>query len=152
MLSFTADKPAYSIGDKATLFIPGSDNGRALVSIENGSSVIETAWVETKKGENKFTFEITKAMTPNVFAHITLIQPHAQSANDLPIRLYGAIPIKVEDPETHLNPQIAMSDVLEPGKEVVIKVSEQNKRKMTYTLAIVDEGLLDITRYKTPDP
>ncbi|MEJ7645057.1 MAG: MG2 domain-containing protein [Chryseolinea sp.] len=152
MLSFTADKASYSIGDKATLFIPGSENGRALVSIENGSSVVQTEWLETTKGENKFTFDITKAMTPNVFAHITLLQPHAQSSNDLPIRLYGVIPIKVEDPQTHLNPLISMGDVLEPGKEVVIKVSEQNKRKMTYTLAVVDEGLLDLTRYKTPDP
>ena len=45
-----------------------------------------------------------------------------------------------------------MPDVLEPGKEVVIKVSEKSKRNMTYTLALVDEGLLDLTRFKTPDP
>ena len=45
-----------------------------------------------------------------------------------------------------------MPEVLEPGKEVVIKVSEQSKRNMTYTLAVVDEGLLDLTRFKAPDP
>ena len=151
MLTFTSDKPTYAIGEKATLTIPGSDQGRALVSIENGSRVIQTYWVETKKGDNPFSFSVTKEMTPNIFAHITLIQPHSQTTNDLPIRLYGVIPIKVEDPETHLNPVISMPDVLEPGKEVVIKVSEQSKRKMTYTLALVDEGLLDLTRFKTPD-
>ena len=151
MLSFSSDKPSYSIGDKATLVIPGSDQGRALVSIETGSSVLQAAWLETKKGETQFTFNITREMTPNVFAHVTLIQPHAQTANDLPIRLYGVIPIKVEDPETHLTPEIKMPDVLEPGKEVVITVSEKANRKMTYTLAVVDEGLLDITRFKTPD-
>ncbi|MBA4053835.1 MAG: hypothetical protein C0490_03910, partial [Marivirga sp.] len=144
-------KPVYSIGEKVNIVIPGSDQGRALVSIENGSSVLQTYWVETKKGDNPFSFEVTKEMTPNVFAHITLIQPHAQTTNDLPIRLYGVIPIKVEDPETHLNPVITMPDVLEPGKEVVIKVSEKSNRKMTYTLALVDEGLLDLTRFKTPD-
>ena len=91
-------------------------------------------------------------MTPNVFVNITLIQPHAQTVNDLPTRLYGVIPLKVEDPETRLEPEISMPDVLEPGKEVVIKVSEKSKRSMTYTLALVDEGLLDLTRFKTPDP
>ncbi len=151
MLTFTSDKPSYSIGEKANLVIPGSENGRALVSIENGSSVIKTYWVQTKKGDNTFSFDVTREMTPNVYAHITLIQPHAQTTNDLPIRLYGVIPIKVEDPDTHLNPVISMPDVLEPGKEVVIKVSEQSKRTMTYTLALVDEGLLDLTRFKTPD-
>ncbi|MBL7857188.1 MAG: hypothetical protein JNM57_05825 [Cyclobacteriaceae bacterium] len=151
MLSFSSDKPGYTIGEKANIIIPGSDNGRALVSIESGSRVINTFWVETKKGDNPFSFEVTREMTPNIFVHITMLQPHAQTVNDLPIRLYGVIPIKVEDPQTHLNPVITMADVLEPGQEVVIKVSEQTKRKMTYTLAMVDEGLLDLTRFKTPD-
>ncbi len=151
MLSFSSDKPMYNIGEKANLVIPGSDNGRALISIENGSRVLQTYWLETKKGDNQFSFDVTKDMTPNVFVNVTLLQPHAQTTNDLPIRMYGIIPIQVEDPETHLNPVIAMPEVLEPGKEVIIKVSEQSKRKMTYTLAMVDEGLLDLTRFKTPD-
>ncbi|MEK6782724.1 MAG: MG2 domain-containing protein [Bacteroidota bacterium] len=151
MLSFASDKPTYTIGEKANLVIPGSDKGRALISIESGSRVIETYWLETQKGDNPFGFEITKEMTPNVFVHVTMLQSHAQTVNDLPIRLYGMIPIQIEDPDTHLNPVISMPEVLEPGLEVVIKVSEQNKRKMTYTLAIVEEGLLDLTRYRTPD-
>ena len=151
MLSFSSDKPAYNIGEKANLVIPGGDKGRALISVENGSRVIETYWLETQKGDNQFSFDITKEMTPNVFVNVTMLQPHAQTVNDLPIRLYGMIPIQVEDPDTHLNPVITMPDVLEPGQEVVIKVSEQSKRKMTYMLAVVEEGLLDLTRYRTPD-
>jgi alpha-2-macroglobulin len=152
MLSFSTDKGIYSIGEKASIVIPGSGQGRALVSIENGSRVIESYWVETQKGDNPFNFEITREMTPNVFVHITMLQPHSQTVNDLPIRLYGVVPVQVEDPETKLQPVIQMPDVLEPGAEVVIKVSEKANRKMTYTVAMVDEGLLDLTRFKTPDP
>ncbi|MFN3839509.1 MAG: alpha-2-macroglobulin family protein [Cyclobacteriaceae bacterium] len=152
MLSFSSDKPGYAIGEKASIVIPGSAPGRALVSIENGSRVIESYWVETKQGDTPFSFTVTRDMTPNVFVHVTLVQPHNQTVNDLPIRLYGVIPVSVEDPQTHLEPVIEIPDVLEPGQEVVIRVSEKNKRKMTYTLALVDEGLLDLTRFKTPDP
>ncbi len=151
MLAFSSDKPSYSIGEKANLVIPGSDHGRALISIESGSRVIDTYWLETQKGDNKFSFDVKPEMTPNIFVGVTLLQPHSQTVNDLPIRMYGVIPISVEDPSTHLNPVITMPDVLEPGQEVIIRVSEQSKRKMTYTLAMVDEGLLDITRYKTPE-
>lgn len=151
MLSFSSDKAIYNAGEKASIVIPGSDKGRALISIENGSKVIETYWLETKKGDNPFSFDVTKDMTPNVFVSVTLLQPHAQTVNDLPIRMYGVIPIQVEDPQTHLNPVLTMPDVLEPGQEVTIKISEQSKRKMTYTVAVVDEGLLDLTRYQTPD-
>ncbi|MEQ8425528.1 MAG: alpha-2-macroglobulin family protein, partial [Cyclobacteriaceae bacterium] len=144
-------KPAYNIGEKANLVIPGSGQGRALVSVESGSRVIQTYWVETQKGDNQFAIDITADMTPNVFIHTTLLQPHSQTVNDLPIRMYGVIPIQVEDPKTHLEPEITMPDVLEPGKEVVIKVSEKANRNMTYTLAVVDEGLLDLTKFTAPD-
>lgn len=151
MLSFSSDKPTYNIGEKATLVIPGSGQGRALVSVENGSKVLQTYWVETQQGDNPFTIDITPEMAPNIFVHATLLQPHAQTVNDLPIRLYGVVPIQVEDPRSHLEPVIDMPDVLEPGKEVVIKVSEKGHRNMSYTLAVVDEGLLDLTRFATPD-
>jgi uncharacterized protein YfaS (alpha-2-macroglobulin family) len=151
-LSFAANKTNYTVGEKINLTIPGSGEGRALVSIENGTKVISTQWVETKKGDNKVTLEATAEMTPNIFVSITLLQPHAQTVNDLPIRLYGVIPIHVENPGTHLEPVIDMANAIEPGQEVRIKVSEKSNRKMTFTLAMVDEGLLDITRFQTPVP
>ncbi|HYC83729.1 MAG TPA: MG2 domain-containing protein, partial [Chryseosolibacter sp.] len=73
MLTFSSDKPAYNIGEKASVIIPGSADGRALVSIENGSRVLRTYWVETKKGDTPFAFDVTADMTPNVFVHITLL-------------------------------------------------------------------------------
>jgi len=42
---------------------------------------------------------VTEEMTPNVFVSVTMLQPHAQTANDLPIRMYGVIPIQVENPK-----------------------------------------------------
>jgi alpha-2-macroglobulin len=152
MLNFNADKKSYKVGEKATITVPSSDGGRMLVSLETGSEVLKTWWVETEKKETKASFEITGKMTPNVYIHVSLIQPHAQTKNDLPMRLYGVIPVLVEDPETHLQPLISMPDVIEPEKPVTITVSEKNNHAMTYTLAIVDDGLLDLTRFKTPDP
>lgn len=152
ILSFTTDKNTYNIGEKVNVTIPGAGHGRALVSVETGSRVLQTYWVETQQGETRFSFDVTPEMAPNVYVHVSLLQPHDQTVNDLPIRLYGITRIGVEDPQTHLEPVIAMDDVLEPGKEVSIRISEKSKRKMTYTIAVVDEGLLDITRFKTPDP
>ncbi|HEX5171173.1 MAG TPA: MG2 domain-containing protein [Cyclobacteriaceae bacterium] len=151
LLSFTTDKPKYNIGEKINLTIPGSAQGKALVSVENGSKVIETFWLDTQQGDTRFAIDVTREMTPNVFINVSLLQPHSQTANDLPIRLYGVVPVGVEDPATHIEPVLSMPDVLEPGQEVAIKISEKSKRKMTYTIAIVDEGLLDLTRFKTPD-
>lgn len=152
MLSFTSDKEKYIVGEEAVLTIPMGKNGRALISLESGTKVLKTYWLEGKEGETLFHIPVTPDMAPNVYVNVTLLQPHAQTVNDLPIRMYGVIPIQVENPNTHLNPIIKMNDVLRPLENVNITVKEEHGKAMTYTIAVVDEGLLDLTRFKTPDP
>ena len=153
MLTFSLDKDSYEIGETATAIIPAAAGGRALVSIENGSSVLHRKWIEvTNEEDTKYTFEITPEMTPNVYLHISLLQPHAQTINDLPIRMYGIAPVFVTNRQTVLQPQIQMPEVLRPETDFNVTVSEKSGKPMTYTLAIVDDGLLDLTNFKTPDP
>ncbi|MCB0397809.1 MAG: hypothetical protein KDD36_14250, partial [Flavobacteriales bacterium] len=152
MLSFTADKQEYQVGESVSLTIPSAKNGRALVTIESGSSVLDAKWLETVDGQTSYSFPVTKAMAPNVYIHVSLLQPHGQEGNDRPIRMYGVVPIKVVDPFSIIKPVISMPDVLRPEEDVTIAVSEASGHPMTYTIAIVDEGLLGLTRFKTPDP
>ncbi len=150
-LSFETDKDKYNVGDMVKLSIPSPAEGRALISIETGNEVLKDFWIETKEGTTDFSFKADEFMAPNIYVHISLLQTHAQTANDLPIRLYGVMPILVEDPKTHLNPVLDMPDKLESETTVKIQVSEKDKKHMTYTIAIVDEGLLDLTNFKTPN-
>ncbi len=152
MLSFTSNKEKYDVGEEVSLKIPGSKGGRVLVSIENGSKVIKSFWQETKQGQTDVTFKAEAGMAPNVYATVSLLQPHAQTINDLPIRMYGSIPIFVEDKNTVLKPVLNIAGSIRPEQPVSFTVSEQNGKEMTYCVAIVDEGLLDLTRFKTPDP
>lgn len=150
MLVFSSDKDTYNVGETAVITFPSGTEGRALVSIENGTEVLQTVWQKTQKGETTIEIPITKEMTPNVFINISLLQPHASTVNDLPLRLYGVIPILVEDPTTRLEPKISMPKVLKPEEKFTLKVNEKNGKRMSYTVAIVEEGLLDLTGYKTP--
>ena len=152
MLSFSTDKETYSVGESVKVTFPSSAGSRALVSIESGIKVVEHFWIETQSGETKFEFKTTENMTPNCYVNISLIQPHSATANDLPIRLYGVIPINVENPASHLHPVIAMPEIIRPETKTTIAVREEKGRAMTYTIAMVDEGLLDLTSFKTPDP
>ena len=153
MLAFSTDKSSYETGEKVTVMIPSSEGGRALITLENGSEVLHKDWIQMpKNGEAKYQFTASENMAPNVYVHVSLLQPHNQTANDLPIRMYGVIPVFVNHKGSKLAPQITMPDVLRPEKEFTVKVKEKEGKPMTYTLAIVDEGLLDLTNFKTPDP
>ena len=153
MLTFSTDKTSYDVGETVTVIIPASGGGTALVSLENGSTVLNrTRLTLAEKGDTKYTFKATEAMAPNFYIHISLLQPHAQTVNDLPIRMYGVVPVMITNKASELTPQISMPDVLRPETEFTVDVSEKNGKPMTYTLAIVDDGLLDLTNFKTPSP
>ncbi|MEO8762981.1 MAG: MG2 domain-containing protein [Ginsengibacter sp.] len=152
MLSFTSDKEKYLTGDDVTLTIPSSKGGRGLISIESGSKVLRTFWVETGQGQTVVKFKAEPGMAPNVYVNVSLLQPHAQTINDLPIRMYGVLPVFIEDKNSVLKPVINMAGAIRPEQQSSVTVSEVNGKEMAYGIAIVDEGLLDLTRFKTPDP
>ena len=152
MLNFKTNKTKYSTGEMVELNIPTPEGGKALISIENGSKVIESKWINTVKGATKYSFRATSDMAPTVFAFVTLVQPHNTDKNDLPIRMYGVTPVNVEDPKTKLEPIVKAPDVMKPEETVTIDVREKNGKPMAYTIAMVDEGLLDLTRFNTPSP
>lgn len=152
MLDFGIEKEEYKVGEQIALSIPSTEGNKILVSLETGSEVIQTFWVDAEADNTTISFEATSEMSPNIYAHLTMIQPHGQTTNDLPIRLYGVQSIKVVDGETVLNPVINSPSELRPGQEYSISISEQSGKPMAYTVAVVDEGLLDITNYTTPEP
>jgi alpha-2-macroglobulin len=152
ILSLQTDKEKYAPGEKIRVTLPSSKQGRALVSLENGHQVKDILWVETSENETTFDIEVKPGMAPTLYMFVSLIQPYGNLNNDAPIRLYGVKGVTVEDPQTVLKPIISVKDELEPEKDFTITVSETDGRPMTYTLAIVDEGLLDLTNFGTPDP
>ena len=152
MLPFSVGKEKYNVGDEVALKVPASENGRILLTLENGARVVKHLWFDAQAGDNALSFATTADMAPTVYAHVSLFQPHAQTKNDLPIRMYGVMPVNVENPETHLKPKLDMPDVLKPGEPFSVSVRETSGKACTYTIAIVDEGLLDLTRFQTPNP
>lgn len=152
MLAFSLDKERYEAGDMATVILPTAANGRALVSIENGRGVLKREWITVNAGsDTKYSFAVTADMAPNVYIYVTLLQPHGQRHNDLPIRMYGVMPLFVTNKASVLEPVITLPELLRPEKEYTVTISEAKGKAMTYSLAVVDEGLLDLTNFKTPN-
>ncbi|MCH5229494.1 MAG: hypothetical protein J1F12_05805 [Muribaculaceae bacterium] len=152
-LTFTCDKKQYNVGETANVYLPKCEGGRVLLSIENGSKVIKKLWVSLSgKNETKYPLKIEKSMAPNFYITATMLRPHKETDFDTPIRLFGVEPLTVVDPNSILHPVIEMPEELHPQEQFTVKIKEKDNKPMTYTLAIVDEGLLDITNFKTPRP
>lgn len=153
ILSFNTDKTNYTSGEEVTVYVPAAENAMALLSVENGTQVLLREWIKTNSSDwTAYKFKLTEQMAPNCYIHLSLIQPHKKSENGRPLRMYGVCAIQVENPHSHLYPILTVPDVIRPQTEFAIKVRETNSKPMTYTLAIVDEGILDLNSFKTPNP
>ncbi len=155
-LTLFSDKGTYQVGETATVTLPELKEGRALVTVESATRVLQQFWVEQdaqkKRLKQQIEIAITPEMAPNIYLSVTYLQPHASRENDRPMRLMGIIPLQVEDPQKHLHPQISTVEQVNSRASFDIQVSESEGRPMAYTLALVDEGLLGLTNYSAPDP
>lgn len=152
-LAVSLDKKSYNVGDKATVSFPGTEGARAIISVENGSRVLKTFLLECDgDGQAKHKFEVTPDMQPNVYLNVTLLQPYGKVENDLPVRLYGIVPLVATSAGSKLEMVLAAPAEVLPESEMTVTVSEKTGKACAYTLALVDEGLLDLTRFRTPDP
>ncbi|MDR2370190.1 MAG: alpha-2-macroglobulin [Treponema sp.] len=152
MLVLSAEKTGYEAGEKVRVSFPSNRDAAALVAVEKGGRILREEWIACADTVTGYEFTADPSMVPNVYVHVTLLQPHLQTANDLPMRLYGIVPVMVEDPRTRINPRIEAAANWEPETAVSFTVSESSGRPMTYTAAVVDEGLLGLTRYTLPNP
>ncbi|MCG8581474.1 MAG: MG2 domain-containing protein, partial [Bacteroidales bacterium] len=154
-LAIRADKDKYSPDETAKIKLPNPKRGNVLVTIEQGNQMLDWFWVDPSKtdaDELIIDIPLDKSMLPNVYATVSVLQPHDQTINDRPIRMFGIIPIYVEDENTKIKYQIRTADNLVPNEDFTIDISTENEQQSQLTIAVVDEGLLSLTQFRTPRP
>lgn len=151
-LVLRADRKLYHPGEEATITLPSAPQGSLLVTVEKGDTILSANWQAPREKETQIIIPISKEMIPTAYVTVSFIQPYAQQSNDRPIRLYGILPLPVEDPATRQELDIITADNLEPNRDFSVTLQTKDRKPTRYTLAIVDEGLLDLTAFTTPDP
>ena len=151
-LALTTDRERYSPGDVAEVTVATPSSGRLLVTVEQDAELLSYQWVETSGGRTRLRIPIPESYVPNVYLGVSLIQEHAQTANDQPLRLYGVAPILVEDPETKLEVDLSTAESLEPEAPFSVSIDVSGQDPAQLLVAVVDEGLLSLTDHPSPDP
>jgi len=154
-LALKSDKSTYTSQETAKVKLPNPRHGNVLVTVEKGRQVLNWYWVDpaaTRGDELILEIPLDKSMLPNVYVTVSVIQPHDQTINDRPIRMFGIIPIMLEDPDTKIQFNLAVKETLAPNEPFEVRVSTANQKKAQFTIAVVDEGLLSLTQFPTPKP
>ena len=151
-LALSPDREVYQTGQTAIIQVPTARGAQVLVSLEKGGRVLRRYRQAAGAGSTRLEIPLLPEHSPTLYLHVTVLQPWRNSANDLPLRLTGMLPLTVENPDTRLHPVLKTPAEFLPGQEARITLSERDGLACDMTLAIVDEGLLDLTNSDTPDP
>jgi len=156
------DKTRYSIGDTATvLFASPFTNAEAWITVER-EGLLEQRRVRILDGATTLKFPITEAWAPNAF--ISIVVARGRSAAPGPLDDPGRPTIRVGYAAVRVTPErkrlavTVRADQAEyrPAQRarlaLEVKRQEGTGVRSEVTLWAVDEGVLSLTGYKTPDP
>lgn len=145
------ENDSYVVGEKAKIVFKTPFAGKLLVTIEK-DEVISHQVIETNNRMASLEIPIKEEHLPNIFVTATLIK--GAKDNELPLTVaHGFKSIKVNSIERDLQLEIKATEVSRSRTRQTVEVQTQQKEKdVEITVAVVDEGILQIKNYKTPDP
>jgi alpha-2-macroglobulin len=143
------DKKSYFSGESVKALFKTPFSGRMLVTIET-DHVVSYQYVEVSSNRTAtLDLKLDGNHVPNAYITATLIKPHEMS--DIPLTVaHGFQNVRVEEKSRKIPVEIvAQKSVRSRTKQ---KVTVKAAPGSLVTLAAVDNGVLQISDYKTPDP
>lgn len=164
-LTLVTDKKTYRVGDTAKILVQSPfSKAEALVTIER-EGILSQKVVTLSGSTPTIEIPVTEAFLPNAFVSVLLVRgrtkksPEKDGLPDIgaPTFRMGYAPIIVDTSNRRLKVEVKPNkQELHPGEEISVDLSVRdiaNKGVRTeVTLYAVDEGVLALTGYHTPDP
>lgn len=151
----TADKKSYEPGDDAVVTLKSPFLGNLLVTVETDREIFRKTLPITK-GEVKLGIPVTREMIPNAYITATVIRPVVEGEEWGNHRAVGTLSIQVEHRSQRLDVALESPERTLPDEPLTVRGvltdGEGSKRKGEVVLFLVDEGILSLTGFKTPDP
>ena len=157
-----ADRDRYSVGDTATVMLasPFTD-AEAWITVER-EGIIEQRRMRLTSGATTLKLPITEAYAPNAF--VSVVVARGRTAPPSKLDDPGRPTIRVGYAQLRVTPEVKrlavkvqpLSAEFRPGDTARVRLTVRDRRgagaRSEVTLWAVDEGVLALTGYKTPDP
>ncbi|HKG90977.1 MAG TPA: MG2 domain-containing protein [Gemmatimonadaceae bacterium] len=160
-LNVFADREEYAPGDTAAVaFTSPFPEAEAWVTLER-EGIVEQRRLRVRAGETRLEFALGERHAPNVFASVYLVRstPDGAAAADSsrPAFRAGYAELRVSPSPKRLAVEVATGAAeYRPGDSADVRVRVRDARgagvRAEVALWAVDEGVLSLTGYRTPDP
>lgn len=147
-IDVVADKATYKNGDRAKLLFKTPFDGRLLLTVEN-NEVLYHEWITVTNRAAAAEIALTDAYLPNVYVTATLFKPHTTSSMPL-TAAHGFANINISDDGRRIPVAIQAATQSRSNRQQTITVKAAPGSMVN--LAAVDNGILAVTGFRTPDP
>jgi uncharacterized protein YfaS (alpha-2-macroglobulin family) len=147
-IDISLDKKSYFSGESVKALFKTPFSGRMLVTMET-DRVVSSQYVDVSNRTAELNLKLTGDHVPNVYITATLIKAHELS--DIPLTVaHGFQNVKVEEKSRKIPVEIVASKSVRSKTHQKVKVKAEAGSYVT--LAAVDNGVLQVSDFKTPDP
>ncbi|WP_323716211.1 alpha-2-macroglobulin family protein [Paracoccus aminovorans] len=154
-LQVLLDKPAYRSGDTARVTVDAASDGLGLVSVLS-NRLVSMQTVALKAGENRIDLPVTDDWGAGVYVTVSAIRPLGEAKADTraPVRALGLAHAAVDPGDRKLTASIEAPAETRPRGTipVTLKVDGAAGETVQATVAAVDQGILNLTRFQPPNP
>jgi len=153
LLEMTLDKPTYKPGETAKLSIKSPFPGKLILTIER-EKILRYRTVTLEGNSANLNIPVNYSYKPNIYLSGTLIRSTDSLNEHTPARAFGVIPLKLDAKPNSLAIELDAPEEIRPNNELTVKFRVRG-RQSAYshvTIAAVDEGILQLTNFRLPNP
>ncbi|MBK8872343.1 MAG: hypothetical protein IPN19_15250 [Elusimicrobia bacterium] len=145
-------RESYKVGDTAELSINAPMAGLLMLTVER-EKVLYRQFVRLTRSAQVVKIPVKEEFLPNAYAVGMLFKTYNDADPSLPVKAYGALPLRVEQDSARLKLDLRVPDVISPDSSIEVEVRSLASVEEGYvTLSVVEEGALAITGFSVPSP
>jgi alpha-2-macroglobulin len=149
-VDINTDKEEYEVGDEAKLLFKTPFAGKILVTVER-NKVLDHYYINTDHRSASLSIPIKAEYIPNAYITATLIKPHSNQQIPLTVA-HGFIPLKAKDKKHRMPVVIKAPERCRSNSKQTICISTAPEENVEVTVAVVDEGILQLKNTKSANP
>jgi uncharacterized protein YfaS (alpha-2-macroglobulin family) len=154
VLDVALDKDSYKPGETAQVRIATTEGGRATVAvIGDGLKAIQVA--DVTSGTTTIPVAVSEDWGAGAYVTVALHRPMDVANRRMPSRAIGLAWLKMDAAHRTLSVALQAPERMRSARKLSVPVSVSGLEagaEARVTVAAIDEGILSVTRFKTPDP
>ncbi|MBN9557482.1 MAG: alpha-2-macroglobulin family protein [Alphaproteobacteria bacterium] len=149
-----ADKPAYKVGETAHITIKPPSDGRALVVVAS-DRIYSSQLIRSPAAGATIDIPVSADWGAGAYVLVTHYRGLSEANAREPVRAIGVVWLGIDNSARTLGIQMAVPKKISPRQKISIPVTVTGLaagESAYVTLSAVDEGILQLTEFQSPDP